>query len=48
MDEIYDTYGLFIEKLYTIKMEGIKGANKINEIMRGLEPNHLKQYLETK
>ena len=33
MDEIYDTYGLFIEKLYTIKMEGIKGTNKINEIM---------------
>ena len=33
MEEIYDTYGLFIEKLYTIKMEGIKGTNKINEIM---------------
>jgi len=33
MDEIYNTYGLFIEKLYTIKMEGIKGTNKINEIM---------------
>ena len=33
MDEIYDTYGLFVEKLYTIKMEGIKGTNKINEIM---------------
>ena len=31
--EIYETYGLFIEKLYTIKMEGIKGKNKINEIM---------------
>ena len=33
LEEIYETYGLFIEKLYTIKMEGIKGKNKINEIM---------------
>ena len=33
LEEIYETYGLFIEKLYTIKMEGIKGINKINEIM---------------
>lgn len=33
LEEIYDTYGLFIEKLYTIKMEGIKGINKIKEIM---------------
>ena len=33
LEEIYDTYGLFIEKLYTIKMEGIKGGNKIKEIM---------------
>ena len=33
LEEIYDTYGLFIEKLYTIKMEGIKGSNKINDIM---------------
>ena len=33
LEEIYDTYGLFKEKLYTIKMEGIKGSNKINDIM---------------
>ena len=33
LEEIYETYGLFIEKLYTIKMEGIKGKNKINDIM---------------
>ena len=33
LEEIYDTYGLFVEKLYTIKMEGIKGENKIKEIM---------------
>ena len=33
LEEIYETYGLFIEKLYTIKMEGIQGKNKINEIM---------------
>ena len=33
IEEIYETYGLFIEKLYTIKMEGIKGINKINKIM---------------
>ena len=33
LEEIYETYGLFIEKLYTIKMEGIKGKNKINEII---------------
>ncbi len=33
LEEIYDTYGLFKEKLYTIKMEGIEGGNKINEIM---------------
>ena len=33
LKEIYDKYGLFVEKLYTIKMEGIKGGNKIKEIM---------------
>ena len=33
LEEIYETYGLFIEKLYTIKMEGIQGKNKIDEIM---------------
>ena len=33
LEEIYDTYGLFKEKLYTIKMDGIKGSNKINDIM---------------
>jgi len=33
LEEIYDTYGLFIEKLYSMKMEGIKGGNKINKIM---------------
>ena len=33
LEEIYETYGLFIEKLYKIKMEGIKGKNRINEIM---------------
>ena len=33
LEEIYDTYGLFKEKLYTIKMEGIKNSNKINDIM---------------
>ena len=33
LEEIYDTYGLFVEKLYTIKMEGIKGGYKIKEIM---------------
>jgi len=33
LEEIYDTYGFFKEKLYTIKMEGISGSNKINDIM---------------
>ena len=33
LEEIYDTYGLFKEKLYTIKMEGISGSNRINDIM---------------
>jgi len=33
LEEIYNTYGLFKEKLYTIKMEGIRGNNKINEII---------------
>ena len=33
LEEIYDTYGFFKEKLYTIKMEGISGSNRINDIM---------------
>jgi len=33
LEEIYNTYGFFKEKLYTIKMEGIRGNNKINEII---------------
>ncbi len=33
LEEIYDRYGLFKEKLYTIKMEGISGSNRINDIM---------------
>ena len=27
LEEIYDTYGFFKEKLYTIKMEGISRSN---------------------
>lgn len=33
LEDIYKLYGLFIEKLYTIKMDGINGLNKIYKIM---------------
>tara|TARA_B100000131_G_scaffold315606_1_gene354335 strand:- start:259 stop:1956 length:1698 start_codon:yes stop_codon:yes gene_type:complete len=33
LEDIYKLYGLFIEKLYTIKMDGIHGLNKIHKIM---------------
>ncbi len=34
LEDIYDDYGLYVEKLYTIKMEGITGKEKIDSIMR--------------
>ena len=33
LEDIYKLYGLFIEKLYTIKMDGINGLKKIHRIM---------------
>lgn len=39
LEEIYNTYGFFLEELYTIKMEGIKGSSKISEIMEKYRNN---------
>jgi phosphoglucomutase len=39
LEEIYNTYGFFLEELYTIKMEGIKGSSKISEIMENYRNN---------
>ena len=39
LEDIYNLYGLFIEKLYTIKMEGIHGLKKINKIMEDYRNN---------
>ena len=33
LEDIYKLHGLFIEKLYTIKMDGINGLKKIHKIM---------------
>ncbi len=33
LEDIYKLHGLFIEKLYTIKMDGINGLKKIHRIM---------------
>ena len=39
LENIYNFHGLFIEKLYTIKMEGIYGLKKINKIMENYRKN---------
>ncbi len=39
LEDIYNFHGLFIEKLYTIKMEGIHGLKKINKIMENYRKN---------
>jgi len=39
LEDIYNFHGLFIEKLYTIKMEGIYGLKKINKIMENYRKN---------
>ena len=39
LEEIYNTYGFFLEELYTIKMVGIKGSSKISEIMEKYRDN---------
>ena len=39
LEEIYDAFGFYVEKLYTIKMEGIKGSSEISEIMEEYRNN---------
>ena len=39
LEDIYKLHSLFIEKLYTIKMEGIYGLRKINQIMNNYRKN---------
>lgn len=39
LDDIYDKYGIFKNKLYTIKLEGIEGRKNINKIMKDLRSN---------
>ena len=39
LEDIYKLHGLFIEKLYTIKMDGINGLKKIHKIMEDYRTN---------
>jgi len=39
LEDIYKLHGLFIEKLYTIKMDGINGLKKIYKIMEDYRTN---------
>ena len=39
LEDIYKLHGLFIEKLYTIKMDGINGLKKIHKIMEDYRAN---------
>ena len=39
LEDIYKLHGLFIEKLYTIKMDGINGLDKIHKIMEDYRTN---------
>ena len=39
LNEIYDQYGIFKDKLFTIKLEGIKGRENIEKIMKEFRIN---------
>ena len=39
LEDIYKFHGIFIEKLYTIKMDGINGLKKIHKIMEDYRTN---------
>ena len=39
LNDIYSKYGFYLEKLFTIKLEGIKGINSINNIMENYRNN---------
>lgn len=39
LEDIYKLHGLFIEKLYTIKMDGMNGLKKIHKIMEDYRTN---------
>ncbi len=50
LDDIYDKYGIFKNKLYTIKLEGIDGRKNINKIMKDFrtDPPNLIFNMKTK
>ena len=39
LNDIYSKYGFYLEKLFTIKLEGIEGINSINNIMENYRNN---------
>jgi phosphoglucomutase len=39
LNDIYSEYGFYLEKLFTIKLEGIKGINSISNIMENYRNN---------
>jgi len=39
LNDIYSEYGFYLEKLFTIKLEGIEGINSINNIMENYRNN---------
>ena len=39
LNDIYSKYGFYLEKLFTIKLEGIEGINLINNIMENYRNN---------
>ena len=39
MNDIYSKYGFYLEKLFTIKLEGIEGINSIHNIMENYRNN---------